>query len=31
LIHQILPAAAIMQSLIEELEQAFARLRAMQP
>lgn len=31
LIHQMLPAAAIMQSLIEELEQALARLRAMQP
>ena len=31
LIHQLLPAAAIMQSLIEELEQALARLRAMQP
>lgn len=31
LIHQLLPAAAIMQSLVEELEQAFARLRAMQP
>ena len=31
LIHQLLPASAIMQSLIEELEQALARLRAMQP
>ncbi|AWY39586.1 2-nitropropane dioxygenase [Pseudomonas putida] len=31
LIHQLLPAAAIMQSLVEELEQALARLRAMQP
>lgn len=31
LIHQLLPAAAIMHSLIEELEQALARLRAMQP
>lgn len=31
LIHQMLPAAAIMQTLIEELEQALARLRAMQP
>lgn len=31
LIHQLLPAAAIMHSLIEQLEQALARLRAMQP
>ncbi|VVN65504.1 NAD(P)H-dependent flavin oxidoreductase [Pseudomonas fluorescens] len=31
LIHQLLPAAAIMHSLIDELEQALARLRAMQP
>jgi enoyl-[acyl-carrier protein] reductase II len=31
LIHQLLPAAAIMQSLVEELEQALTRLRAMQP
>ena len=31
LIHQLLPATAIMQSLVEELEQALARLRAMHP
>ena len=30
LIHELLPASAIMQSLIEELEQALSRLRAMQ-